>query len=78
MSEAKLKPCPFCGGTNIVIHRDDGIVAQRLEIERYRLCCKDCAAQLYRGTKEEVIEAWNRRVKDNETDRCRRDRINGF
>lgn len=59
---AKLKPCPFCGDTNIIVNRDDGFIAKRLKIERYRLCCQNCFIQLYRGTIEEVIKDWNRRV----------------
>lgn len=61
----ELKPCPFCGGTDIVIHRDDGLLAQRLNIWRYKLCCQSCFAQFYRGTKGEIIEAWNRRAGED-------------
>ena len=53
---AELKPCPFCGCNKIEVHRD-----VEAAITRYRGVCWDCVAQIYRGTKEEVIEAWNRR-----------------
>ena len=55
---ADLKPCPFCGCERIEIHRDETAI-----ITRYRGICWDCCAQMYRGTKEEVAEAWNRRTK---------------
>lgn len=62
---ADLKPCPFCGGKIIVILRDTEVT-----IERYKVVCGDCSAQIYRGTKREVAEAWNRRDggKENAVD----------
>lgn len=51
----KLKPCPFCGGTPIVSGCDDTL---------WSVICKKCAASIdYNETKQEAIEAWNRRVE---------------
>ena len=51
----KLKPCPFCGGTPIVSGCDDTL---------WSVICKKCAASIdYNETKQEAIEAWNRRVQ---------------
>lgn len=55
----ELKPCPFCGGEATV---------KRIEsIYRYRVSCDKCPVEVGRhwfGTKEEAIEAWNRRVSE--------------
>lgn len=61
MKMAKLKPCPFCGSKNIADHG------------KYNtwINCIDCGAEgPIRGvelwkTKEDAIEAWNRRASDD-------------
>ena len=58
---AELKPCPFCGCAIIDMHIDSG-AAREYGIERYRARCEHCAAQMYRGTEKELVEAWNRRA----------------
>ena len=51
----KLKPCPFCGGHAIIDGFDDTL---------WIVICKECNASIgYKETKEEAIEAWNRRVE---------------
>lgn len=49
-----LKKCPFCGG--------------KAEIVGYKIfwvICKECTAETKSfDTREEAIEAWNRRVKE--------------
>ena len=59
----ELKPCPFCGCEDIRAVRDTEAI-----IERHRAVCFKCSAQMYRGTPEKVIEAWNRRVGDENGD----------
>ena len=57
---AELKPCPFCG--------EKGILKRKEILGRhyYKVECLDCfAATFSELTREEAIEAWNRRV-DNE------------
>lgn len=54
---SKLKPCPFCGGKAVLTlsHCQDGT---------YVVGCVDCNCEMdYMETKEETIEAWNRRAK---------------
>ena len=55
---AKLKPCPFCGGTDI---RALGIVP--------RIACEDCSAlgPMVKCSKpENAQELWNSRVEDRD------------
>ena len=50
----KLKPCPFCGGEAKINKRE------------YSIECTRCSAYMgYFYTKQEAIEAWNRRVTDD-------------
>ena len=51
----ELKPCPFCGGTNIFVEDDGwGWVSY----------CDVCDANVSdRMTKKEAIDDWNKRVK---------------
>ena len=51
----ELKPCPFCGGHAIIDGCDDTL---------WIVICKECNASIgYKETKEEAIEAWNRRIE---------------
>lgn len=64
----ELRPCPFCGGEaeiNFVppfVHPRNG----RKGLERWQIFCDSCGV-FTPGmlTKEEAIEAWNRRVEDD-------------
>ena len=60
-----LKPCPFCGG------EAEAIKAHHIFENPYVVICSNekCRASLgmFSKTKEEAIEAWNRRV-DNGKD----------
>lgn len=56
---AELKPCPFCGCKDIRVSRDKDAI-----IERHRAICFNCSAQIYRGTPEKAITAWNGRAED--------------
>ena len=55
MAENELKSCPFCGG----------IAEVTLFLGNYLVACKCCPGATFPCkdmTKEEVIEAWNRRA----------------
>ena len=62
MSE-ELKPCPFCGGEADLINND-------YVYEKWFAGCHNgkCPVQpetYIHGTKDEAINAWNRRAKEN-------------
>ena len=54
----RLKPCPFCGNTNITCatHKPVG------GAEFYEVICVECGARVRRSSKRKAVEAWNRRV----------------
>ena len=64
-----LKPCPFCGGTNI--HVESEIDDFGNETWSY-ICCYDCLSSFFHQEaccEEDNIRAWNRRVgKDERSD----------
>lgn len=54
---AELKPCPFCGG--------EADVEWYVRIKTGYCYCKSCKTRMpNKLSKEEAIEAWNRRVND--------------
>lgn len=63
---SELKPCPFCGGEAEVIK------AHQIFERPYVVICKNtkCRASLgeFSSTREEAIEAWNRRADDGKSD----------
>ena len=73
----ELKPCPFCGGTNLQINAED--------IDGYMACvrCWDCddmqgpaSAYKYRDVekaKADAIQQWNKRATAAELTRLRAD-----
>ena len=55
----ELKPCPFCGCKDIIIRRED--------YNLFGANCNDCGAEgSYCDTKEEAVEAWNKRVPQSD------------
>ena len=70
----QLKPCPFCGGKAHIrnVRENDGHVSY----ETVCVLCEDCGAQSIRKisdgyygsycSDEEIVELWNRRVKESE------------
>ena len=58
---AELKPCPFCGGTDIKIDRH--IESRSPTGELFTMCCYDCGATFPgRYRRELLVNAWNKRV----------------
>lgn len=56
----EVKPCPFCGGKEIVIDKYKHKVG-----DRYRIFCAGCLAMIdpgYAQDKHTVMEMWNKRV----------------
>ena len=50
----KLKPCPFCGSQPWIQH-DDVLLG-------WFIHCHNCTGTVAAYTKEQAIEAWNRRA----------------
>ena len=60
----KLKPCPFCGGEAYANETDwkgwwHGWVI-----------CEKCGVKIDKQTKDEAIEAWNRRYKEQDDEKA--------
>lgn len=61
MNEAKLKPCPFCGG-------NASYIATNCYAQNY-VRCPDCGASIWgkddeRPSRKEIVKIWNRRETD--------------
>ena len=50
----KLRECPFCGFSIVLVYNDNRVV------------CGNCSAEIKRSTKEKAIEAWNRRAGEED------------
>lgn len=73
MSKEELKPCPFCGGTDLVI--DDGDGTDYSWKAWIHIWCKKCEGsgpyavpddnvaqdKRYKATEAEAVRLWNRR-----------------
>ena len=72
--ENELKPCPFCGGTNIAVKQDSCMVCgHRHWFITHSMPSRECPltdsfnrwhSVAKFTTKEKAIEAWNRRCND--------------
>ena len=57
MSDTRLRPCPFCGGEAKIVKTSSAIWTK----------CVDCnASSGCRPTEKEVVEAWNRRTREQD------------
>lgn len=62
---AELKPCPFCGGiARICDHKFYNGKTKDFSYHNYGVKCIVCFAQIWQfyNTKEEAVDAWNRRT----------------
>ena len=62
---AEMKPCPFCGGeAELYDHTRFDRKHEKL-YEYFRVGCKECDLRFpkFSDSKEDAIEAWNRRAK---------------
>ena len=59
----KLKPCPFCGGSNVVVQKTPSGGKTKFS---YSVVCEDCWIWTDMSDIEaKVINVWNRRANDN-------------
>jgi Lar family restriction alleviation protein len=59
--EARLLPCPFCGGANV----STAWTRCTDEIQWHSVKCHDCKFDcMYRDTERQAIAAWNTRTTD--------------
>ena len=57
MSNEKLKPCPFCGSTDIVITQNNGFLSGGYAM------CRGCSATTRSSIyTDEAVANWNRRT----------------
>lgn len=56
-----LKPCPFCG-SEAGLKEYNPYDGYQGNYSVWRIMCSKCKVLIQRGTKEEAIVAWNRRV----------------
>ncbi len=60
----KLKPCPFCGSTDILDFNNAEMAIGPNSIN-YGLICIECDARTgWYYTVDEAVKAWNRRADD--------------
>lgn len=62
MTEVKLKPCPFCGGTAYIkaaISLDD------LSSGHVIISCSNCSSSIQEQTILQAAEAWNKMIDEN-------------
>ena len=67
---AELKPCPFCGGTNIVMCREPNFWEGHINGYQYQVVCDascgGCGSSCgYEESITEAREAWNRRAEND-------------
>ena len=62
----KLKPCPFCGAERGLYVLLGGYDACAIEWRIFCDSCKSIVMNERADTKEEIIEAWNRRANEEE------------
>ena len=68
MKMIELKPCPFCGGADILMRDVRGMFGKSFNVRTYYyMQCRNCFSQTgYYKTKPKTIKAWNTRTTKNE------------
>mgnify|MGYP001109875233 CR=1 FL=1 len=63
----ELKPCPFCGNPNVLLHNveyDKTLWLIECRVCRSEFTVKRWIVRKKRDNRSRVIEAWNRRAND--------------
>jgi len=58
----ELKPCPFCGGTEIFIEPDE-VGSGGQWVSPIHVGCAQCKAEQQADDEASAIDAWNRRAE---------------
>lgn len=63
MKNSRFKPCPFCGGTEIVKDNQKECGSPMVYWKSFRFKCSECGAigGYWRNSEEKAVEAWNQR-----------------
>ena len=67
----RLKPCPFCGGLAIALQVGEDIYSRQFQVicHWYEGETTGCgSASGYYDSLKDAVDAWNRRVTDDETE----------
>ena len=67
--DSELKPCPFCGAKEFDEDEPLNVWFVSEDDDEWRVECDRCGANtgwFNRQSREEAIEAWNKRAKDEE------------
>ena len=60
-----LKPCPFCGSSNVVM-QDRGVLFAGVQLRH--AWCQNCGARTNSGNTAAATDVWNRRATDRDMD----------
>lgn len=57
----ELKPCPFCGGTNLAVQSGKVRFNDGLTWGYNMVRCKKCCGMVLLSEKKDAVSAWNKR-----------------
>ena len=60
----ELKPCPFCGGTNIAVERGDVRFNGGFTWNYNMVRCKKCCGIVLVRKEKSAVDVWNSRTTD--------------
>lgn len=65
MSDAELKPCPFCGGMAEILITSKNRIEEQKRGRAHLVRCKICrASSVAEFDEDKTVERWNRRIAD--------------
>lgn len=65
---AEMKPCPFCGNTDIKVRDKSGHYGLHAPFTiKWQVSCDHCCTDMNAPSQKEVCKRWNRRMTGNES-----------